>query len=126
MTQEPEDDLLDRLVNEYADRLAQGRIEVDDLLAAAPAAQRAALERCFRMMQTGRTTAGGARAILPGTRLGPFRIESLLGRGGMANVYRATQVELQRTVALKVLRPGLALDAKHVARFQREALAIAR
>ncbi|MCB1602683.1 MAG: serine/threonine protein kinase, partial [Xanthomonadales bacterium] len=49
-----------------------------------------------------------------------YRIERELGRGGMATVYLATQLSLQRPVALKVLAPGLASDPGFTQRFLRE------
>ncbi|MFW6162821.1 MAG: protein kinase domain-containing protein [Planctomycetota bacterium] len=61
-----------------------------------------------------------------GDRLGGCRIEGLLGRGGMAVVYKATQLSLDRPVALKVLPRGLARDRQFVERFNREASALAR
>ncbi len=64
----------------------------------------------------------------PGTRLGPFEIVSLLGTGGMGEVYRARDTRLDRTVAIKVLN-DLVTDATGptaIDRFRREALAIAR
>jgi Tol biopolymer transport system component len=60
----------------------------------------------------------------PGTRLGPYEIVSLLGAGGMGEVYRARDTRLDRSVAVKVLAPGLASDADFRARFAREAKAI--
>ncbi len=56
--------------------------------------------------------------------LGPYEIVSLLGAGGMGEVYRARDTRLQRTVAVKVLPPGLHADEKLRARFDREARAI--
>jgi serine/threonine-protein kinase len=57
---------------------------------------------------------------------GRYRLEQLIGRGGMSTVYRATDSVLGRTVAVKVLLAGLADDdPAYVARFQREARAAA-
>jgi serine/threonine-protein kinase len=56
-----------------------------------------------------------------GSRLGRYRIEGVLGRGGMGIVYRAVQDDLDRAVALKVIAPTLAADHDFRARFQREA-----
>ncbi|MBI5434095.1 MAG: serine/threonine protein kinase [Planctomycetes bacterium] len=122
------DDLLDRLVAEYSDRVARGGPAGEaEILARAPEAHREALQRCFRMIQAGVATAPRAGAPLgPGVRLDRFEIVRELGRGGMAIVYLANQLELRRPVALKVLRPGLALERRNVDRFRREALAIAR
>lgn len=122
------DDLLDRLVAEYSDELAQGRaVDRAAYLARAPAEHRPALDRCLAMIDSGRASARPSRRdLLPGDELGGFRIVGLLGKGGMAHVYRAEQPELSRSVALKVLRPGLALDQRHVDRFRREALSVAR
>ncbi len=63
--------------------------------------------------------------LQPGARLGPYRIESLLGAGGMGEVYRATDTRLHRSVALKVLPKALATNPQFRARFDREAQAIA-
>ncbi len=62
---------------------------------------------------------------LTGRQLGNYRILRRLGRGGMADVYLAEQVTLQRSVALKVLREDLALDSTYVRRFELEARAAA-
>ncbi|GAB4442245.1 MAG: hypothetical protein OHK0015_40620 [Chloroflexi bacterium OHK40] len=58
-------------------------------------------------------------------RLGRYHIKALLGRGGMAAVYRASDTVLQRDVALKVLYPQFSDDASLIARFQREAVTAA-
>ena len=61
--------------------------------------------------------------IAPGTRLGPYEIQVLLGAGGMGEVYRARDERLGRDVAIKVLPRGLAQDEDRLKRFQREARA---
>ncbi|NJN18430.1 MAG: serine/threonine protein kinase [Oscillochloris sp.] len=58
-------------------------------------------------------------------RLGRYYIKELLGRGGMAAVYRASDTVLQRDVALKILYPHYSDDAEQLARFQREAVTAA-
>jgi len=60
-----------------------------------------------------------------GTALGPYQILSTLGVGGMGEVYRATDTNLKRAVAIKVLPASVAGDADRLARFQREAEALA-
>jgi eukaryotic-like serine/threonine-protein kinase len=63
--------------------------------------------------------------LRPGATLGPYRIESLLGAGGMGEVFRAIDTRLNRQVAIKVLPTGVALDQQMRARFAREARAVA-
>ena len=63
---------------------------------------------------------------LTGLTLGDFRVEQLLGRGGMGEVYMATQTSLNRPVALKVLRPDFLMKPLYVERFKSEALAVAK
>ena len=58
---------------------------------------------------------------LIGRRLGRYELRAELGRGGMARVYRAVDVLLQRQVAIKVLAAQLSLDEEFVRRFEREA-----
>jgi serine/threonine-protein kinase len=60
-----------------------------------------------------------------GQTLGGYRLEEFAGRGGMGVVYRATQVRLERVVALKVIAPELASDPAFRERFQREARLLA-
>ena len=61
----------------------------------------------------------------PGTRIGPYEIVELLGRGGMGEVYRARDTRLQRDVALKLLPAAVAADRESLARFTREAQLLA-
>jgi serine/threonine protein kinase/tetratricopeptide (TPR) repeat protein len=60
-----------------------------------------------------------------GTRLGPYEILSPLGAGGMGEVYRARDEKLDRDVAIKVLPESVAADPESLARFEREAKAVA-
>ena len=61
----------------------------------------------------------------PGVRLGPYEILAPLGAGGMGEVYRARDSKLNRDVAIKVLPESLANDRDALARFEREAHAVA-
>jgi eukaryotic-like serine/threonine-protein kinase len=62
--------------------------------------------------------------IAPGTRLGPYEVVAPVAGGGMGEVYRARDTRLDRTVAIKVLAPGVAADTGGRERFQQEARAI--
>lgn len=69
----------------------------------------------------------GARAGLVGKVVGSrYEVRALLARGGMATVYEAVDLRLDRLVALKVMHPHLAADPGFVARFEREAKSAAR
>jgi eukaryotic-like serine/threonine-protein kinase len=57
---------------------------------------------------------------------GRYRLEALIGRGGMGVVYRAAHIELRKQVAIKVLHPSLASSPEVRSRFEREALAIGK
>src|SRR5499426_4758857 len=57
---------------------------------------------------------------------GKYRIDQLLGEGGMGMVYRATHLGTKRTVAVKVIHPQFSAQREFVARFQREAEAAGR
>jgi serine/threonine protein kinase len=63
--------------------------------------------------------------LAPGTRIGPYEITAPLGVGGMGEVYRATNTNLKRQVAIKVLPAALAADSDRLTRFQREAEVLA-
>jgi eukaryotic-like serine/threonine-protein kinase len=64
-------------------------------------------------------------ATLVGQRLGAYRVDSLLGAGGMGTVYKATDTRLDRTVAIKILPPSFTDQSVFQQRFEREARAIA-
>ncbi len=63
--------------------------------------------------------------LAPGARLGPYEILSLVGAGGMGEVYRARDTRLNRDIALKVLLEREAADPQRRARFAREAQSVA-
>jgi serine/threonine-protein kinase len=62
---------------------------------------------------------------LIGKQLGPYRIDALLGEGGMAQVFRARDTKLNRDVALKIIRPNAANSEEFLKRFEREARTVA-
>src|ERR1700729_3863790 len=64
-------------------------------------------------------------ALTSGTKLGPYEIESLVGAGGMGEVYRAHDSRLERTVAIKVLPASFSADRERLQRFSQEARAAA-
>ena len=59
-----------------------------------------------------------------GTKFGPYEIESLLGKGGMGEVYSARDTRLQRRVAIKILPSHLSSDLDLRSRFEQEAKSI--
>src|SRR6202041_4180909 len=63
--------------------------------------------------------------LASGTKLGPYEVVSLLGSGGMGEVYRARDSRLRREVAIKILPQALSLDADRMRRFEQEALSTA-
>src|SRR5678816_768413 len=65
-------------------------------------------------------------SLIGKTLAGKYRIDARISVGGMGTVYRGTHVMMDKTVAVKVLRPSLAADEKIVARFSREASAASR
>ena len=64
-------------------------------------------------------------ALNVGSRLGHYDVTALIGEGGMGEVYRATDTQLNRQVALKVLPDTFANDPDRLARFEREAKVLA-
>jgi len=64
--------------------------------------------------------------VSAGTRLGPYEVVSRIGAGGMGEVWKARDTRLDRSVAIKILPPGLAEDAQFKLRFEREAKTISQ
>ena len=85
-----------------------------------PQLRPAAQEPAFPEARRGRQV-----TLAAGTRLGSYEIVAPLGAGGMGEVYRARDSKLKREVAVKVLPQSLAADPDALARFEREALAVA-
>jgi dienelactone hydrolase len=111
------------------------RREVELLIAAHERAGGGFMERspmeAMRSAQSGEAirsarTGESDDALKDGARLGPYEILSRIGAGGMGQVYRARDTRLDRTVAIKVLPPGLLTDEPARRRFRKEALALAR
>lgn len=63
---------------------------------------------------------------MPASRIGHYEIRTLLGRGGIGEVYGAFDTELERDVAIKTLRPELSLDKGFLDRFRSEATSLAK
>jgi len=78
---------------------------------------------------SGESSSSGAGSSRPrlagGTRLGPYRVAALIGKGGMGEVYRARDTSLGRDVALKVLRSAAFGQTTRLTRFDHEARALA-
>jgi len=90
------------------------RQEVETLLASGPDVRSSFLES-----EAPRAT------LTPGTKLGEYEVKSLLGSGGMGEVYRARDLRLGRDVAIKVLPSFLSADSERLRRFEQEARAAA-
>ena len=74
---------------------------------------------------TAPTIMAATMPLSSGTRLGVYEVIALLGEGGMGQVYRARDAKLGREVAIKVLPDAVAADPERIARFEREAKALA-
>src|SRR4026209_1326312 len=66
----------------------------------------------------------GTARLPRGVRVGPYEITGFLGAGGMGEVYRAHDTNLNRVVALKLLPEDLAADPERLSRFEQEARAV--
>src|SRR5262245_25528 len=64
-------------------------------------------------------------SLAPGARLGPYEVTAQIGVGGMGEVWRGTDTNLGRQVAIKVLPDAFAQDRERLARFEREAKTLA-
>ena len=131
-SRESHEDLLGRLADELAQRMESGG-SLDEAALARQfgveplevAQVRAAVELARGPLVSGAVLGSAPELAAPNL---PARYEVVgeLGRGGMGVVYRARQVELEREVAVKVLRPGELLFGEAIARFRREAQSLAR
>jgi len=95
------------------------------LLAGKPAL-RAKKQPARAARPAGITSRGQSPDNLIGRQVDEYRLEALLGQGGMASVYRGLDVRLNRKVAIKVIDTPFRADADHIRRFEREAQAIAQ
>jgi eukaryotic-like serine/threonine-protein kinase len=123
------EEALGRATNERAAFLDQAcagdealRRKVDDLLAAHAQAENFIETPALEV--EAKALAEQTRSMV-GRQLGRYQILALLGAGGMGEVYRARDTRLNRAVAIKVLPPHLTQDSVALARFEREAQAVA-
>ncbi len=96
------------------------RIEVESLIANQTRAE--ALGTGLGIRDSG---LGSSTKELIGTQIGVYKVVSLLGAGGMGEVYRARDTKLGRDVAIKVLPRAFTTDPERLARFEREARVLA-
>lgn len=125
----PGDELIDRVV----ERIMRGQDpDIEALISGAPELSPAARETLRRIAgsfgspASGATTRSARGDELPYAELGPYKLISRMGEGGMGMVFLAEHRFLERRVALKVIRPELALSPVSRQRFHREATRIAK
>jgi tetratricopeptide (TPR) repeat protein/TolB-like protein len=109
------DELRARLAAEHPDLVAEA-----DGLTTASGQLRGFLEIPALVLEA-RELAHDTQILAAGSMVGPYRVSSLLARGGMGDVYRATDERLRRDVALKVLAESKTGDPRRVERFMHEA-----
>ena len=126
-----------QLLNEFLDRRARGQAaDASDLLAAHPDLAEELRAHLELVSDLSPSVGNIEDLIRQGTltrsadpryaaELGPYKVVSLLGRGGMGIVLKAYEESLNRMVALKILRPEQGSDGAALARFEREAKAAA-
>ena len=132
---DPRDERIGQLLNDYCDRKAAGTAESEEEFLArhrdVADELRCHLDTVISLRtDTSRIDELIARGLLElcdqdgySARLGPYGISAFLGRGGMGIVLKAYEPSLNRTVALKLLRPEYAADELALRRFEREAKA---
>src|SRR5712691_5996328 len=98
--------------------------EVESLLAQPAASADAFLAEPAAVVAAQLVSDVGA-SVLTGRRLGTYQLQSLLGAGGMGEVYRARDTKLGRDVAIKILPRAFTADPERLARFEREARVLA-
>lgn len=101
------------------------RREVESLLAHEGEADSLLESPAWTNITSSNETAGEQGLLSSGTLIGSYRVAEKLGSGGMGEVYRATDIRLQRDVALKLLTASAAHDEQWITRLQREALVLA-